>query len=128
MKPKKPKSLAIQRRMANSMYGHAIPPNRDVHSFGIGRVAAATLARNEDLWCPANCVRIWFSLDPLEGARRFSCVCRVRPSGPGNYFKLSATFIQARATRARRIRTFDPLGAKGERRVGRALTAARDAA
>src|SRR5882762_7810527 len=59
MKPKEPKSLAIQRRIANSMYGQAIPPRRDVHSFGTDRVAAATLARNEGLWFPENCVHMW---------------------------------------------------------------------
>src|ERR1700733_10999831 len=69
MKPKKPKSFAIQRRIANSMYGQAIPPKRDVHSFGNGRVAAATLARNDNLWLPANCVRICSSLEPLEGGK-----------------------------------------------------------
>src|ERR1700677_1277973 len=65
MKPKKPKSLAIQRRMATSMYGQAIPRKRDVHSFGIGRVAAAALARNEGLWWPANSIRIGPSFEPL---------------------------------------------------------------
>src|ERR1700722_3283580 len=66
MKPKETKSLAIQKRIANSMYGQAIPPKRDVHSFGIGRVAAATLARGERLWLPATCVHIGKSLFPFH--------------------------------------------------------------
>src|SRR5882762_1791527 len=66
MKPKEPKSLAIQRRIANSMYGQAIPPKRDVHSVGIGRVAAAALARSERLWLPATCVHIGKSLFPFH--------------------------------------------------------------
>jgi hypothetical protein len=53
--------------MANSMYGQAIPRKRDVHSLGIGRVAAAALPKTEGLWLPANCVRIGSSLCTVIG-------------------------------------------------------------